>query len=152
MTQITSWDDASEKMIKSLNGDMQKFLLELRSISDLPFQIIEGRRSTQRQQELWEHGEVSESRDSPYCRGTGVNVMITMHSIPCFSPEIYLELAQCAMFAAKNLSMGVYWGATGGLDLRLIEDSLEEKFLDNQKAHSDSLIVQNQRLQYFELA
>lgn len=152
MTDITNWDDASEKMIKSLNGDMQKFLFELRNISDLPFQVIEGRRSKQRQHELWEHGEVAESRDSPYCRGTGVNVMITMHTIPCFSPDIYLELAQCAMFAAKNLDMGIYWGATGGLDLRLIGDSLEEKFLDNQKAHSQGLMIQNQRLQYFELA
>ena len=77
--------------------------------------------------------------------------MITIHQIPCFSPEIYLELAQCGMFASKNTDIGVYWGATGGIDLRKTPKALEELFLENQIAHSGDMITQNQRLQYFEL-
>ena len=151
MTTIVNWSETSEKYLKSLNGDLRAWCNEVRNISDLQFEVTEGRRSKDRQYTLWEHGEVAESSDSPYCRGLAVNLMITIHQIPCFSPEIYLELAQCGMFASKNTDIGVFWGATGGIDLRKTPKAFEELFLENQIAHSGDMITQNQRLQYFEL-
>lgn len=115
-------EETEQKLIK-LNRGLESVLRETKKITDLNFQILEGKRDDITQEMLWYKGESAFDRVSSFTVGNSVTLAIYINKILCFNWEIYGELASCIRFAAKNLDVQVGWSSIC-TDLRLIDDEL----------------------------
>jgi len=142
-------------IIKDLQPDLQKIINGIYSMCELDFKIVEGKVSKERESYLWYKGEVQQRQ---YARiyGAAVTAVVYIDNIPCFSKDIYQELADGFRYSAQNSGMGIYWGgainSSGFVDIskdgRLIQDIYEECY--NSLINTGKEF--NPSLQYFQLA
>jgi len=111
----------SEEKLKKLNPDLANVLREAKEITDLNFQIVEGKRSASTQEKMWYKGEAPEDSMSAHRIGHAVKVVVYLDGQVCFNWNIYAELASCIRYAAQNVNVGISW-STLTTDLRFAKD------------------------------
>jgi len=107
----------TEKKLKKIDRNLEQVLREAKNITDLNFQVLEGRRSTTTQEMLWYKGETPGDHMSEYTLGMAVTLGIYIDNVLLFGWEPYTELARCISYASKNLDIPVGW-STVCTDLR----------------------------------
>jgi peptidoglycan L-alanyl-D-glutamate endopeptidase CwlK len=144
-----------EEIIAELHPDLQKVIAEADKMCEIPFTVVEGKRSKIRQELLWYKGE-DFTDQKIRSLGCAVTICATLEDIPCFSTDIYMEVADSFRFAGSNNNIKVSWGGaadTNGLiDIsadtdRLMADIYEDCYNIMLKAGEEI----NPRLQHFEL-
>lgn len=144
-----------QEIIKELHPDLQKIIPEAKDMCEIPFKIIEGKRSKERQDFVWYKGEDFLDQ-TPRSLGCAVSVLATLDDIPCFSNEVYMEVADALRFAANNHNIDLSWGgAIAAQGFVNISKEPETLMSDIYERCYNSLIQNgeefNPRLQYFEL-
>ena len=101
--------EETEQKLKKIDRNLDEVLRETKIITDLNFQILEGRRSLKTQEMLWYKGESPGDNMSEYTLGMAVTLGIYIDKVLLFGWEPYTELARCVAYAAKNLDIKVGW-------------------------------------------
>ena len=156
MNIITELMSREADVLSQLNPDLVKVIEEARNIGELTFVAVDGKRSKERHKHFWYKGEAPDS-EIPRQFGAAVTLFVFLEEIPCFSKEIYIELAECMRFAGENLEIPMCWGGAEdpeegyvditqfpGLQMEQIYTECYSKMIDSEKEF-------NPRLQYFEL-
>ena len=117
--------------LQKVDRDLETVLLEAKTITDLNFQVLEGKRTVTHQEMLWYKGESSHDVMSSYTLGKSVTLGIYIADILCLSWDIYCELASCIRYAAQNKDIAVGWSSVC-LDLRDVQsESMEDIIRDS---------------------
>jgi hypothetical protein len=144
-----------QEIIKELHPDLQKIIPEAKDMCEIPFKVIEGKRSKERQNIVWYKGE-DFSDQTIRSLGCAVTVLATLDDIPCFSNEIYMEVADSLRFAASNSNIGLSWGgAIAAQGFVNISKDPEALIIDiYEKCYNELIEIGeefNPKLQYFQL-
>jgi|MEHZ01.6.fsa_nt_MEHZ011619394.1_2 hypothetical protein len=107
----------TEEKLKKIDRNLEEVLREAKVITDLNFQVLEGKRSRKTQEMLWYKGESPGDHMSDYTIGMAVTLGIYIDKVLLFGWEPYTELARCISYASKNLDIPVGW-STVSTDLR----------------------------------
>tara|TARA_X000001382_G_scaffold15593_1_gene9920 strand:+ start:351 stop:800 length:450 start_codon:yes stop_codon:yes gene_type:complete len=144
-----------QEIIKELHPDLQKIIPEAKDMCEIPFTVIEGKRCKERQNIVWYKGE-DFSDQTIRSLGCAITVLATLDDIPCFSNEIYMEVADSLRFAASNHNIDLAWGgaiaAQGFINISEDSEALIAEIYE--KCYSeliDSGKEFNPKLQYFQL-
>ena len=99
----------TEEKLKKIDRNLEQVLREAKVITDLNFQVLEGKRSHKTQEMLWYKGESPGDNMSDYTIGMAVTLGIYIDKVLLFGWEPYTELARCVAYACKNLDIPVGW-------------------------------------------
>ena len=105
-----------QEIIEQLHPDLQKVIENAKGICEVPFKVVEGKRSKYRQDLLWYKGEDMSDQTSRSL-GCAITVCAYLDDIPCFGLEIYMEIADAFRYAGQNTKVDVMWGGTGRINL-----------------------------------
>ena len=97
-------------ILEKVHPQLVEVINEARLIGELEFEVVEGFRSSERQELFFSKG-ASGSNKSMHQYGLAVSLLAYIDGIPQTSTRVYEELATTMKYAAENVGVGLKWGS-----------------------------------------
>lgn len=104
--KLTEKDEAK---LKGVHPDLVKLVEEVAKVTDVPFTILEGRRSLERQKQLVAKG-ASKTLKSRHLTGHAVDIAPTINGKVSWAWPLYHKLAPEVKAVASKLKIPIEWG------------------------------------------
>lgn len=105
------WDERSERNLQGVHEDLVAVITRARAISRVPFIVIEGLRSVERQRQLVKQG-ASKTMNSRHLTGHAIDfVPLGPNGQPAFDWPLYHKIGPIIEQVAKEMSTPITWGA-----------------------------------------
>tara|TARA_X000001382_G_C3115161_1_gene161279 strand:+ start:285 stop:740 length:456 start_codon:yes stop_codon:yes gene_type:complete len=130
-----------------LNPVFAEVIQEAISLSDHDLRCVEGVRTKERQQRLWDLGE-DQTGGQARLFGAAATLVVFIDDIPCFGDLIYFDVADSMRFAGQNIGVPIAWGgainSNGFVDItrfnttgamRALHDQCFEDLVENGKSY-----------------
>ena len=104
------WDERSKRNLQGVHPDMVRVMARARELSPVPFTVIEGVRSRERQRQLVAQG-ASKTMNSRHITGHAVDIVPHRpNGDLAFDWPLYHKLAPAVKQAATELGVAIVWG------------------------------------------
>lgn len=109
-----SWDKLSK-----VNNDLALVVQHAIGMSDIEFQVLEGKRTTAEHEFLYSKGASQDAHFSSHFYGHAVDLVAYLNDKIILEKEPYDDLAQCMQYAAEYVGVPIVWGGAWHIpDLR----------------------------------
>ena len=146
-------NEESEKKLEDVNPQLANVVRKAIAISDLEFQVLEGKRSTQEHMAYYEKGITQVSDHSSHLYGYAVDLIALVNGRIVLEQEPYDDIVECMRIAATELGVKLRWGgAPHWQDITayngFIED-LANDYVDQRRRYDKRPVID---VHHFELA
>jgi hypothetical protein len=104
------FNEESEAKLKDVNPQLAEVMRKALAISDIEFQILEGKRTTKEHTKYYEKGITQRSDQSAHLYGYAVDLIIYLDGRPVLEYEPYDDVFDCVKMAAQELGVKIRWG------------------------------------------
>lgn len=117
--QLFFLNESSWKMLETVDSRLAVMVQHAIGMSDIEFQVIEGRRNTKMHNALYSKGATQDGVHSSHFYGMAVDLLVILEGKPIIEIEPYRDVAQCMQYAAEHIGVPIMWGGAPHIeDLR----------------------------------
>lgn len=121
--------DRSFAKLEGVDPSLIRVVIQAIALTSVDFGVIEGVRTRERQQELFDTG-ASQTLNSKHIRGKAVDLMAYLSGRGSWELSLYDEIADAVRQAAIDQNVGIRWGGAWNIaDIRLWAGSMESAMM-----------------------
>jgi len=109
-------NDESWNKLETLDSRLAVIVQHAIGMSDIEFQVLEGRRSKSEHDFLFSKGATQDGIHSAHFYGMAVDLIAYLGNRPIIEVEPYRDIAQCMQYAAEHVGVPIQWGGCPQID------------------------------------
>jgi peptidoglycan L-alanyl-D-glutamate endopeptidase CwlK len=103
-------NDESWDKLAGVTNDLSVMVQHAIGMSDIEFQVLEGKRTTAEHDFLYSKGATQDAHHSAHFYGYAVDLIVYLDGRIILEKEPYDDVAQCMQFAAEYMDIPIRWG------------------------------------------
>lgn len=120
-------NDESWEKLKGVSNDLSLIVQHAIGMSDVEFQVLEGKRNVATHDFLYSKGATQDANHSSHFYGYAVDLVVYLGDRIILEKEPYDDVAQCMQYAAEYVGVPIRWGGAWHVpDLRGNEEFFED--------------------------
>jgi peptidoglycan L-alanyl-D-glutamate endopeptidase CwlK len=109
-------NDESWDRLETLDSRLAVIVQHAIGMSDIEFQVLEGRRTRSEHDFLYSKGATQDGVYSAHFYGMAVDLIAYLGDRPIIEVEPYRDIAQCMQYAAEHVGVPIQWGGCPQVD------------------------------------
>lgn len=133
----------SKERLQGIHFDLWRVMNEAIRASEIDFTVLEGLRTKERQQQLFDQGK-SKTLNSRHITGHAVDIAPIVNGRVSWNLKYYYIMAEAVQKAAKRLKVDVVWGASWHDSLTesdLAPQELSREYAETRRAQGRSIFI-----------